>query len=134
MLLAPGSRTQDHLLSDRWRRCSWADSIPEMWDGRWVRWPQIWRMVLTACDVQEVFERSGDGKSQEKVGEVKKVRFLDRLKALEMFARLKEIDRFVSNRSDVNVSVNTSVLEQRLLAGRARVAAAQDALPAQDQE
>ena len=69
-----------------------------------------------------------------KVGEVKKVRFLDRLKALEMFARLKEIDRFVSNRSDVNVSVNTSVLEQRLLAGRARVAAAQDALPAQDQE
>jgi phage terminase small subunit len=56
------------------------------------QWPKIWRQMLNGVDVQDLFE--GSGKEREKVGEVVKIKFIDRLKALEMIGKHVEVQAF----------------------------------------
>lgn len=63
-----------------------ADIIDDLGNYKRIQdWPPIWRKMLQGCDVQELFE--GVGKNREKVGEVIKVRFIDRLRNLEMIGK-----------------------------------------------
>jgi phage terminase small subunit len=64
-------------------------------DGSYLpikRWPKIWRQMLNGIDVQEIFD--GAGKYRRKTGEVVKIKFIDRLKALEMVGKHVEVQAF----------------------------------------
>lgn len=62
-------------------------------------WPKVWRQMLAGVDVQELFE--GRGKARQKIGEVVKIRFIDRLKALEMAGKHVDVQAF-KERSQVD--------------------------------
>lgn len=50
-----------------------------------LEWPPIWRRMLSGYDVKEVFD--GPGKDRKKIGDVIKVKFIDRLSALDMLGK-----------------------------------------------
>jgi len=58
-------------------------------------WTPIWRKLITAADIQELFD--GFGKEREKIGEVVKVRFIDKLKALELVGKHVNVNAFQEN-------------------------------------
>jgi phage terminase small subunit len=49
------------------------------------QWPKIWRQMLTGMDVRKEFEGRGD--DREHVANTIKVKFLDRLKGIEMIGK-----------------------------------------------
>lgn len=51
-------------------------------------WPVVWRKMLNGMDVREMFGDDG------KTGEVVKIRFMDRLKALEMIGKHINVQAF----------------------------------------
>ena len=55
-------------------------------------WPSAWRKMLAGADVQHLYE--GSGRNRKRVGEIVKLRFLDRLKALEMVGRHVNVQAF----------------------------------------
>ena len=57
-----------------------------------LQWPKIWRQMLAGIDVQELFE--GSGSSKRKIGNVLKIRFIDRLKALELIGKHVNIQAY----------------------------------------
>lgn len=62
-------------------------------DGRYKpmsRWPKIWRQMLDGCDVKAV-----KAKGTAKAGRVVKIRFLNRLKALELIGKHIDVRAFV---------------------------------------
>jgi phage terminase small subunit len=56
------------------------------------QWPKIWRQMLAGIDVQELFE--GSGSSKKKIGTVKKFKFIDRLRALELLGKHVNIQAY----------------------------------------
>lgn len=56
-------------------------------------WPLIWRRMLSAADVQEIWEVQESGK-KEKIGEVIKYKFIDPLKALELLGKHVNVQAF----------------------------------------
>jgi phage terminase small subunit len=48
------------------------------------QWPLIWRQMLNGIDIQQLLT---SGKDSEVIGEVVKIKFIDRLKALEMIGK-----------------------------------------------
>src|SRR5262249_12170764 len=60
-----------------------------------VQWPSIWRQMLQACEVEERYEKAQNGeKKWDAAGRVVKVRFIDRLKALELLGRHVNVRAF----------------------------------------
>jgi phage terminase small subunit len=59
-------------------------------------WPVIWRQMLTGCDIEELFDMQADADTDRTVkvrtGQVKKIKFLDRLRAVELTG--KELGMF----------------------------------------
>lgn len=68
-------------------------------------WTPIWRKMITAADIQELFD--GFGKEREKVGEVVKVKFIDKLKSLELVGKHVNVNAFQEN---VNHKANLAEL------------------------
>lgn len=86
-------------------------------------WPKIWRQMLSAVDVKELFEHSKDGAdaSWDKIGELVKIKFTEQLKLGELIGKLKTVDAFtapIEKHEHVHIHVE---LEKRLSAGRERV-------------
>jgi len=79
------------------------------------QWPIIWRRMLSAADVQEIYD--GQGKDRKKVGEIVKYKFIDKLKAYEMIGKHVDVQAF-KDRIEVT---NTTTLADKMKAARNRV-------------
>ena len=49
------------------------------------QWPKIWRQMLTGMDIRKEFE--GSGQDRDHIADVIKIKFLDRMKNLELLGR-----------------------------------------------
>lgn len=77
-------------------------------------WPLVWRRMLSAADVQEIWET--EGKNKIKVGEIVKYKFIDKLKAFELLGKHVDVSAF-AERIDVHVNDD---LADRIARGRNR--------------
>lgn len=59
-------------------------------------WPVVWRQMLSAADVREIFEMQGTGneRSREKIGEIIKYKFIDKVRTLELIGRHVDVQAF----------------------------------------
>jgi Terminase small subunit len=81
------------------------------------QWQKIWRQMLRGCEVEERYERAIDGeKKWDAAGRVVKVRFIDRLKAIELLGRHINVKAFQQNEVAV---VDIEDIRSRIEAGRA---------------
>lgn len=55
-------------------------------------WPQVWRTYLSGIDIAEMFEYQGDQK--EMVGILKKIKWPDKIKNLELLGKHKSVNAF----------------------------------------
>jgi len=88
-------------------------------------WPMIWRQMLSSFDVQEIEESIGHG-MKVKVGEVKKARFIDKLKALEMIGKHVAVGAFKETVEHNHRHAHVHLDAEGFREARARVIAADD--------
>jgi len=68
-------------------------------------WPLVWRRMLSAADVQELF--SGKGEDKEKIGEIVKYKFIDKMKLFDLIGKHVDVQAFSINMNitdDKNIS------------------------------
>lgn len=79
-------------------------------------WPLIWRQGLVAgIDVEELFDGHGDERSQ--VGEVKKIKTIDRIRALELIGKHVTVKAF----EDRVAVTGLDALAERLMRASQRI-------------
>lgn len=83
-------------------------------------WPPTWRKCLSGFELVELFENSGDGKML--IGALKKIKWPDKLKTLELMGRHVGVGAF---RDQLVVDDATS-LADKLAAARQRVTKAKE--------
>lgn len=59
-------------------------------------WPVVWRQMLSAADVKELFEMQGEGseRHREKIGELIKYKFIDKVRTLELLGKHVDVQAF----------------------------------------
>lgn len=77
-------------------------------------WPPVWRQYLAGFDLSELFEGRGDDRAM--VGVLKKIKWPDKVRNLELLGKHVSINAF-SERVDVNVNIS---LAARMAKARAR--------------
>jgi len=76
-------------------------------------WPKIWRQYLSSVEVSEIIEGSGDERSV--VGVLKKIKWPDKLKNLELLGRHVSVQAFKDvSKVEGTLSVSLSSEEQGL--------------------
>ena len=88
-------------------------------DGSYLpikEWPKIWRQMLSGLDIKELFEQ--DGEKLKKVGETVKIKFVDRLRTIELIGRHVNIKAW--EQQQINLNIQQTIV-QRLTAGRERM-------------
>ncbi len=70
-------------------------------------WPITWRRMLSAADVQELFQVIKGG-NQEKIGEVVKYKFIDKLKAYELLGKHVNVQAF-KDKLDLGGSIGINI-------------------------
>lgn len=83
-------------------------------------WPKVWRQYLTGFELADMFEGRGDEK--ELVGILKKIKWPDKVKNLELIGKHVDVNAF-KERLDVNVNVT---IADRIAAARKRLKERQD--------
>ncbi|EMO6260882.1 TPA: terminase small subunit [Escherichia coli] len=83
-------------------------------------WPKVWRQYLTGFELVDMFEGRGDEK--ELVGILKKIKWPDKVKNLELIGKHVDVNAF-KERLDVNVNVT---IADRIAAARKRLKERQD--------
>lgn len=83
-------------------------------------WPKVWRQYLTGFELADMFEGRGDEK--ELVGILKKIKWPDKVKNLELIGKHVDVNAF-KERLDVNVNVT---IADRISAARKRLKERQD--------
>jgi phage terminase small subunit len=78
------------------------------------KWPKVWRQSLSGFDIAEMFE--GAGKERDLVGLMKKIKWPDKVKNLELLGKHVNVNAF---RDQVSVDVNVS-LSERMAKARER--------------
>lgn len=78
-------------------------------------WPKVWRQYLTGFELADMFEGRGDEK--ELVGILKKIKWPDKVKNLELIGKHVDVNAF-KERLDVNVNV---IIADRMAAARKRL-------------
>ncbi|ENC3602651.1 terminase small subunit [Escherichia coli] len=81
-------------------------------------WPKVWRQYLTGFELADMFEGRGDEK--ELVGILKKIKWPDKVKNLELIGKHVDVNAF-KERLDVNVTI-----ADRIAAARKRLKERQD--------
>ena len=81
---------------------------------RLSKWPKVWRQSLSGFDIAEMFE--GVGKERDLVGLMKKIKWPDKVKNLELLGKHVNVNAF---REQVAVDVTLS-LSQRMAKARER--------------
>jgi len=78
-------------------------------------WPIVWRRMLQSCDIEEEWSEDGT-----KTGRVVKIKFIDRLKTLELIGKHVDVRAYAP---DVHNHLHLTVesVEMRLSAGRDRL-------------
>jgi len=70
-------------------------------------WPMIWQRSVGSIDLSEIWEGSGDGRQL--IGFLKKIKWPDKLKALELIGRHTRVGAF-KDRQEIDVNVPTVVI------------------------
>ncbi|HEP0652456.1 TPA: terminase small subunit [Escherichia coli] len=83
-------------------------------------WPKVWRQYLTGFELADMLEGRGDEK--ELVGILKKIKWPDKVKNLELIGKHVDVNAF-KERLDVNVNVT---IADRIAAARKRLKERQD--------
>ena len=78
-------------------------------------WPKVWRQYLTGFELADMFEGRGDEK--ELVGILKKIKWPDKVKNLELIGKHVDVNAF-KERMEVNVNVT---IADRMAAARRRL-------------
>lgn len=78
------------------------------------KWPKVWRQSLSGFDIAEMFE--GSGKGRDLVGLMKKIKWPDKIKNLELLGKHVNVNAF---RENVLVDDQSS-LSQRMAKAQAR--------------
>lgn len=79
------------------------------------QWPKVWRQYLSGFDLADMFEGRGDDK--ELVGILKKIKWPDKVKNLELIGKHVDVNAF-KERMEVNVNVT---IADRIAAARRRL-------------
>ncbi|EIW8601753.1 TPA: terminase small subunit [Klebsiella pneumoniae] len=79
------------------------------------QWPKVWRQYLSGFDLADMFEGRGDDK--ELVGILKKIKWPDKVKNLELIGKHVDVNAF-KERMEVNVNVT---IADRMAAARRRL-------------
>jgi len=79
------------------------------------KWPKVWRQSLSAFDIAEMFE--GSGKERDLVGLMKKIKWPDKVKNLELLGKHVNVNAF---REQVAVDINLTT-SQRMAKARERL-------------
>ena len=79
------------------------------------KWPKVWRQSLSGFDIAEMFE--GAGKERDLVGLMKKIKWPDKVKNLELLGKHVNVNAF---REQVAVD-GTLTLSQRMAKARERI-------------
>ncbi len=79
------------------------------------KWPKVWRQSLSGFDIAEMFE--GVGKERDLIGLMKKIKWPDKVKNLELLGKHVNVNAF---REQVAVDV-TLTLSQRMAKARERI-------------
>lgn len=79
------------------------------------KWPKVWRQSLSGFDIAEMFE--GAGKERDLVGLMKKIKWPDKVKNLELLGKHVNVNAF---REQVAVDVNLTT-SQRMAKARERL-------------
>ena len=79
------------------------------------KWPKVWRQSLSGFDIAEMFE--GVGKERDLVGLMKKIKWPDKVKNLELLGKHVNVNAF---REQVAIDV-TLTLSQRMAKARERI-------------
>lgn len=77
-------------------------------------WPKVWRQSLNGFELAELFEGQGDARTM--MGVLKKIKWIDRLKNLELLGKHVEVGAF----ADRVVEEDAGSLAERLAAARKR--------------
>lgn len=67
------------------------------------QWPKVWRQYLSSFELAELFEGRGDDRTM--VGVLKKIKWPDKVKNLELLGKHVSINAF-RDRVDVNVNIS----------------------------
>ena len=78
-------------------------------------WPLVWRRMLSAADVQELF--SGKGEEKEKIGEIIKYKFIDKMKLFDLIGKHVDVQAFSIN---MNITDDTNISD-RITKSRNRI-------------
>lgn len=84
-------------------------------------WPEHWRKILSSFDVREEFVFTADGKAPD--GWLKKIKWPDKLKALELIGKHVDVAAFAEqHKVDHNINRMDTIMEE--IYGKKRSAAA----------
>ncbi|CAI3798633.1 hypothetical protein GLGCALEP_02135 [Pseudomonas sp. MM221] len=78
------------------------------------QWPKAWRQYLVGLDLAEMFE--GQGKDRDMVGILKKIKWPDKVRNLELLGKHVNVNAFKEQ-----VEVNVTGLADRMAKAKARV-------------
>lgn len=82
-------------------------------------WPKIWRQSLNGVEIADLFENEGDARKV--MGVLKKIKWIDRLKNLELLGKHVEVGAFAER----VIEEDAATLAKRLQAARQRRAESQ---------
>lgn len=79
-------------------------------------WPPSWRRYISGFDVAEMFENSGEGGSRELAGILKKIKWPDKVKNLELLGKHVTVQAFKENvktehAGSIGLNLNKSLTE-----------------------
>lgn len=83
------------------------------------KWPKVWRQSLSGFDIAEMFE--GSGKERDLVGLMKKIKWPDKVKNLELLGKHVNVNAFREQLAvDVNLTTSQRMAKARERLDRAR--------------
>lgn len=83
------------------------------------QWPQVWRKALSGAEIADLFE--GEGDARKVMGVLKKIKWIDRLKNLELMGKHVDVGAFAER----VIEEDAASLAKRLAAARKRRADSQ---------
>lgn len=70
------------------------------------QWPRIWRQMLNGCDIEELYEFDREAKEKVNTGRVVKLKFVDRMRVIELLGRHIDIRAWQPDQTTIN---NTNI-------------------------
>lgn len=81
-----------------------ADIVTENGLKPLTEWPKVWRQYISGLDFAELFEGSGD--EREMIGVMKKIKWPDKLKNLELLGKHVDVQAYNAKVENTHVVIN----------------------------